>query len=142
MADPGVTVTTIDPAPGERFQRLRAELGVSAFGINVIALEPRQRMRVHVHEHQEEVYAVLEGELTLVTGEGEHTLTPGGLARVAPATRRQLVNRGAGRVHVLVVGASVEHGHESRDALAWGDWDEDGPGHPPQDVPLPGDLPA
>ena len=52
--------------------------------------------------------------------------------------RRQLVNRGAERVVLIALGGAGEH--DSRDALAWNSWDEEGPGHPPQDVPLPDDL--
>jgi uncharacterized cupin superfamily protein len=141
MTDPDVTFATLDPDSGERFQRLRAALGVAAFGINLITLQPRQRLRVHVHERQEEVYAVLDGELTLIVEGREHQLGPGQLARVGPATRRQVVNHGPERLMLLVVGASAENEHESRDARAWESWEEGGEGRPPQEVPLPDDLP-
>jgi hypothetical protein len=71
--------------------------------------------------------------------EGEDaTLVGGRLARVGPAVRRQLVNRGSDRVVLIALGGSG--GHEPRDALAWGSWDEEGPGRSPGDVPLPDDL--
>jgi mannose-6-phosphate isomerase-like protein (cupin superfamily) len=124
----------------ERFQLLRRELGVSSFGINVIVLAPRQRGRVHAHERQEEVYLVLEGALTLLVEGGEHVLGPDELVRVAPAVRRQLVNRGPGRVVALALGGDGEHA--GRDGLAWDSWDDDGPARTPQDVPLPADLPG
>jgi uncharacterized cupin superfamily protein len=118
---------------------VRAELGVSTFGINLIALEPRQRGRIHAHELQEEVYLVLEGELTLIV-EGEPVvLGPDRLARVGPAVRRQLVNAGPARCVLLALGGAGEH--LGRDARAWESWDEDGPGRPPADVPTPDDLP-
>jgi hypothetical protein len=31
--------------------------------------------------------------------------------------------------------------HAGRDGLAWESWDDDGPARPPQEVPMPGDLP-
>jgi len=134
-----VTFAELDPDSGERFQRLRRELGVQSFGLNLLTLQPGQRSRVHVHEQQEEVYLVLEGELTLVFDDhAEHALTRGRLARVPGPVRRQLVNRGQERVVLIALGGAGEH--ESRDALAWGSWDEDGPGRQPQDVPLPDDL--
>ncbi len=128
-------------AAEHRFQRLRAALGVTSFGINQIVLEPGQRMRVHIHERQEEVYLVLAGALTLRFDAGEErVLEPGELARVGPGVRRQLVNRGGERAEVLALGGHGEH--EGRDARAWGDWDEPGEGRSPADVPLPGDEPA
>ena len=81
----------------ERFQSLRRELGVTSFGINLMVLQPAQRGRIHVHDHQEEVYLVLEGELTVVVEGVAHVLGPDQLMRVGPAVRRQLVNTGAAR---------------------------------------------
>jgi len=138
MGGNDVTFAELDPDTGERFQRLRRELGVQSFGLNLLTLEPGQRSRVHVHEHQEEVYLVLEGELTLVVEGTDHKLGHGRLARVPGPVRRQLVNRGAERVVLIALGGAGEH--ESRDALAWNSWDEEGPGQSPQDVPLPDDL--
>lgn len=127
--------------PGEQqFQTLRRELGVTSFGLNLITLRPRQRGRVHSHERQEEVYLVLEGELTLIFEDGERTLGKGELARVAPQVRRQLANRSQGPAVLLALGGSGEH--QGRDGRAWGGWDEKGEGQSPQDVPLPDDLPA
>ena len=40
---------------------------------------------------------------------------------------------------VLAVGGATPH--EGRDGLAYEDWDDDDP-RPPQEVPLPEDLPA
>jgi mannose-6-phosphate isomerase-like protein (cupin superfamily) len=135
-----IAFATISRDGEERFQLLRRELGVSSFGINVIVLAPRQRGRVHAHERQEEVYLVLEGALTLLVEGGEHVLGPDELVRVAPAVRRQLVNRGPGRVVALALGGDGEHA--GRDGLAWESWDDDGPARTPQDVPLPADLPG
>jgi mannose-6-phosphate isomerase-like protein (cupin superfamily) len=94
MAEPDVAFTTTDNPAGERMITLRRQLGVTSFGMNLITLAPRQRNRIHVHEHQEEVYLVLEGELTLAIEGEEHTVKRGGLVRVGPSTRRQLINRG------------------------------------------------
>jgi mannose-6-phosphate isomerase-like protein (cupin superfamily) len=123
----------------ERFQSLRTPLGLRAFGMNLIVLQPRQRGRIHVHEHQEEVYLVLEGELTLVVGGGEHRLGPDQVVRVGPSVRRQLVNAGSQRLVLLALGGAGEH--QGRDARAFTTWDQEGPGAPPQEVPNPEDLP-
>ena len=62
----GVSYTSLDPAGEDRFQRLRQELGISSFGLNLLRLRPGGSSRIHRHEHQEEAYLVLEGTLTLV----------------------------------------------------------------------------
>jgi uncharacterized cupin superfamily protein len=140
MSEPEVSFATLNPDTDERFQRVRQELGVTSFGLNLMVLQPGQRSRVHVHERQEEVYIVQEGELTLVLEGEEHVLGPGRLARVGHAVRRQLVNRGSGRLVMIAIGGHGEH--QGRDGRAWESWDEGGEGRPPQEVPLPEDLPA
>jgi mannose-6-phosphate isomerase-like protein (cupin superfamily) len=137
---PGVSTIQIDFGLEERFQRLRADLGVESFGLNFMRLAPRQRGRIHAHERQEEVYAVLEGILTVYTGEDESfELGRGGVARVAPDVRRQLVNRGREPVLLLAIGGHAP-AHEGRDGKAFDSWEET-EGRPPQDVDLPRDLP-
>ncbi len=140
MADTDIAFASIDRDRAGRFQALRRELGVSAFGMNLIVLRPGQRGRVHAHEHQEEVYLVLDGRLTLLVEGDEHVLERDRLVRVGPAVRRQLVNAGAEPVVLLALGGAGEH--TRRDGIAWSSWEDDGPGRTPQDVPLPDDLPA
>jgi uncharacterized cupin superfamily protein len=123
---------------GERFQTLRRMLGVTSFGLNLLLLEPGQRGRIHRHERQEEVYLVLEGALTLGIEGEEREMTRGDIVRIAPGLRRQLVNRGPGRVAVLAVGGAEPH--EGRDGVAFTTWDAT-TGAPPQEVPMPDDLP-
>ncbi|HTX10308.1 MAG TPA: cupin domain-containing protein [Solirubrobacteraceae bacterium] len=135
--DDGTARTRLNPDVGERFLPLRRQLGVSSFGMNQIVLEPGQRGRIHRHTRQEEVYLVLEGSLTIVL-EGEPTeVGVGELMRVAPQVRRQLVNRGPGRLVMLAFGAANEH--QSRDGEAFGAWSDE-QGASPQEVPLPPDL--
>jgi mannose-6-phosphate isomerase-like protein (cupin superfamily) len=136
--DQGTATTHLDPDTGERFTPLRRQLGVSTFGMNQIVLQPRQRGRIHRHERQEEVYVVLEGTLTLLLEGEETTLEKGALIRVAPEVRRQLVNRGPGRLVLLAIGGATEH--EGRDGAAFTDWDATESASP-QEVPLPVDLP-
>jgi mannose-6-phosphate isomerase-like protein (cupin superfamily) len=137
MTDPAVQIVSLRPNE-ERFQPLRRELGVTSFGLNAITLGPKQRGRIHRHERQEEVYVVLEGELTLLVEGEEQVLAPGTLVRVGPQARRQLVNAGSEPLRLLALGGYGEH--EGRDGRAWGSWEEGGEGRPPQEVPLPTDL--
>ncbi len=122
-----------------RFIRLRAELGVTSFGLNQIVLHPGQRGRIHGHARQEEVYLVLAGTLALVVEGEEMTLERGDLIRVAPDVRRQLVNRGPDDLHLLAIGGAGEH--EGRDGRAYTAWDDTEPVSP-QEMPMPEDLPA
>jgi hypothetical protein len=59
--------------------------------------------------------------------------------RVGPDVRRQLVNSGEEPLVLLALGGAGEHA--GRDGRAWAYWDAEGPGVPPQEVPLPEDLP-
>lgn len=133
----------LDPDSAERFLAFRRELGVSSFGLNQLVLQPRQRGRIHRHERQEEVYLVLEGTLTVAIEDRaevrETELGEGELLRVAPELRRQLLNRSAERVVLVAIGAYGEH--QGRDGEAFESWDAES-GAPPQEVPLPEDLPA
>jgi mannose-6-phosphate isomerase-like protein (cupin superfamily) len=134
---PGVSFTSLDLEGEERFQRLRRELDVTAFGLNLIRLRPRQQGRIHRHEHQEEVYVVLEGTLTLEVEGEPHDLPRGSASRVAPGVRRRLSNRGSELLAILAIGGAEPH--EGRDGTAFTSW-EDETGASPQDIPLPPDL--
>jgi mannose-6-phosphate isomerase-like protein (cupin superfamily) len=133
----------LDPGSSERFLALRRELGLSSFGLNQLVLQPRQRGRIHRHERQEEVYLVVEGTLTVAieveTGVEDLELGEGELLRVAPALRRQLLNRSAERVVLVAIGADGEH--RGRDGEAFESWESE-TGAAPQEVPLPSDLPV
>ncbi len=135
----GFSVARLDPATTERFVSLRRALGVSSFGMNQMRLAPGERSRIHRHANQEEVYLVLKGRLTVAVEREEHDLVEGDLLRVGPELRRQLVNRGPEVCLVLALGGAGEH--NGRDGLAYTDWDET-EGRPPQEIPLPDDLPA
>jgi uncharacterized cupin superfamily protein len=139
VSEPEIAFAALEPDGDERFQSLRRALGVSSFGVNLIVLQPLERGRIHAHERQEEVYLVLEGELTLGLEGAEHRLAQGRLVRVGPSVRRQLINRGPERLVLLALGGEGEH--HGRDGRAWTGWDEAGEGRPPAEVPLPADLP-
>jgi quercetin dioxygenase-like cupin family protein len=136
--EPGVTIADIEWECNERFLPLRRALGVGSFGLNQITLQPGQRGRIHRHRDQEEVYLVLRGTLTVACEREEHELGEGQLLRVAPDVRRQLVNAGHGPCVVVAIGGAGEH--VGRDGEAFAAWSET-EGRPPQEVPLPDDLP-
>ena len=134
----GVSFARLELDSEERFVSLRRALGVTSFGINLMLLQPGQQGRIHRHERQEEVYLVLEGTLTLLVEDEPRELQRGELARVAPDVRRQLVNRRREPLLLLALGGA--HEHIGRDGAAYGSWDEEGAGNPPQEVPLPDNV--
>ena len=80
--------------PGIRFRAARQALGVTAWGMNVLELDPGNDGHPehdHAADGQEEVYVVLSGSATLQTPQGSHDLRTGDLCRVAPELRRKLV---------------------------------------------------
>jgi mannose-6-phosphate isomerase-like protein (cupin superfamily) len=135
----GTARARLQPDAENRFVRLRAELGVTSFGLNQIVLHAGQRGRIHAHERQEEVYVVLEGTLSLFVEGEEATLERGEVIRVAPGVKRQLVNRGPGPLHLLAIGGAGEH--QGRDGMAFTDWDATD-SVSPQEMAMPEDLPA
>ncbi|MDQ8043328.1 MAG: cupin domain-containing protein [Solirubrobacteraceae bacterium] len=139
MDDQAVTFAKLAPS-NSRFQRLRAELGLSGFGMNLITLQPGQRGRIHAHERQEEVYLVLEGQLGLGVEGEHHTLGRYDVVRIAPHVRRQLANVSPEPVVILAMGASGTHLDSGKDGRAWESWDDHGPGRPTADVPMPDDI--
>jgi uncharacterized cupin superfamily protein len=90
----GWAITTIDDlGEGPGFRKVRSALGVTEFGVNAIVMPPGYVAARHVHERQQELYLVLRGEIEIEFGDGaRHTLGPGGLARVDPATVRRMRN--------------------------------------------------
>ena len=135
----GVAYARLDTTGTERFVALRQQLGVTSFGMNLILLHAGARGRIHKHAKQEEVYLVLDGTLSLSIEGVERDLHKGELARVAPEVRRQIINRGPDRLVMLALGAAGEH--VGRDGTAFASWDAK-EGAPPQETPLPEDLPA
>lgn len=98
---PDVTVVAIDemePIFDGLARRARAELGVTAWGMQVLTL-PANWDGYPLHNHdaaafdpeQEEVYIPLEGSATLHADGAVFELRPGTMARVGPEQLRRIV---------------------------------------------------
>ncbi len=88
-------------------RRLADAVGLTQFGFNLLALPPGAwSSQRHWHERQDECVFVLEGEVTLVTDEGETILRPGMFAgfRAGQPNGHHLVNRTNSVVRVLELG--------------------------------------
>ena len=95
------------------FRKIRRELGVTAFGMNAIAMPPGYETGRHYHDEQEETYFVHRGTIEMEFGDGsKHVLSPGGLARVDAATVRRLKNVGDTDALYVIVGG--KDGYDGR----------------------------
>lgn len=98
---PDVTVRAIDEMEaihGGLARRARAELGVTAWGMQVLTLPPNWAdYPMHNHDaaafdpNQEEVYIPIEGSARLIADGSEFELRPGVMARLGPAQLRKIV---------------------------------------------------
>ena len=99
--------------PGGAMRRVRAELGVSAFGINQFDLPPGAEGREHdeTGSGQEEVYVVIAGGGVLRVGGQEIELRPGRFVLVSPEETRVPV-AGPDGLSCVVVGAPADGRYE------------------------------
>jgi hypothetical protein len=110
-----VTVVAIDEMDGAYeglMRRARAELGVTAWGMQVLTLPPNwDGYPLHDHSadaydpNQEEVYVPLEGSARLLVDGEEYELRPGVMARLGPDQLRKLVPGDEG-LRVLALGGT------------------------------------
>ncbi len=94
--------------PGIQFRTAGRELGVTAWGMNVLAIDAGctgYPEHDHAKDGQEEVYVVLTGSGTLEAEGAATPLEPGTLARVGPATKRKIVP-GPDGIVVLALGGT------------------------------------
>jgi hypothetical protein len=130
---PDVTVVAIDEMEaihGGLARRARAELGVTAWGMQVLTLPPNwDDYPLHKHDaasfdpNQEEVYIPLEGEATLVADDREYELRPGVMARIGPEQLRKIMP-GPDGIRFIALGGAPG-------AFTPGAWTELGAAPPP-----------
>lgn len=103
---PGYSVSSVDRlGDGFGFRKIRAPMGVTAFGANAVVLPPDYATRRHSHELQEELYFVHRGVIEFTFDDGTtHRVEAGGLVWVAPHTVRQLKSIGEDAVFLAVGG--------------------------------------
>ena len=98
------------PVAGRRKRVLGDPAGLSQFGVNLVELPPGTWSSLrHWHSREEEFVYVLEGELVLVTDEGEQRLGPGLCAGfpAGKANGHHLINRSDRLARYLEVGSRV-----------------------------------
>ena len=102
-----------DVGEGYGFRKLRAPLGVTAFGVNAIVMPPGADGIHHYHDTQDELYFVHRGRV-VVEVEGEtRQLGEGGVFHVSATTPRKVSNPFDEDAIVLAIGG--KDGYVERD---------------------------
>jgi mannose-6-phosphate isomerase-like protein (cupin superfamily) len=104
---------TIEEMGDGVFRKVRRELGVTAFGVNVLVIPPGIEARPHFHAEQDELYFVHAGRARFALPGEARELGPGGLCHVESTTPRQITSVGDEPLVMLVVGA--KDGYVGRD---------------------------
>ncbi len=90
---------------GYGFRKVRREMGIEAFGVNVVVMPPHYDGFLHFHDEQDELYFVHAGTARVEVDGEERLLGPGGLFHVTSTTPRKVSNAGDDDLVVLCVGA-------------------------------------
>jgi mannose-6-phosphate isomerase-like protein (cupin superfamily) len=107
------------------FHRARAELGVEAFGMQVIDLPPNLTQypeHDHAESGQEEVFVVLRGGGEIEVDGERVAIDPETIVRVGPESRRKLWPGDEG-MRVLALGGVPGRGYEAPDVSKLGEPD-------------------
>jgi len=99
------------------FKKARAELGVSAFGVQVIDFPPNvdgYPEHDHAEDGQEEVYVAMRGAGEIDIDGERHPLDPDTMVRVSAGTNRKLYPGDEG-MRVLVIGGVPGKAYSVRD---------------------------
>ena len=110
---------------GGAFKRVRAELGVESFGIQIIDMPPNFEGypdHDHATDGQEEVYLTLRGGGELEIEGERHPLDEDHVARVGPGVSRK-VWPGDDGVRILVLGGKADGPYEAPEVSELGNPD-------------------
>jgi quercetin dioxygenase-like cupin family protein len=98
---------------GYGFRKIRAPLGVTAFGANFLVYPPGASGVLHYHDEQDELYFVHRGTARFEVDGEVRELGAGGLCHVESTTPRLVSNAGDDDLVLLVVGG--KGGYVGRD---------------------------
>jgi uncharacterized cupin superfamily protein len=93
---------------------VRRELDLTAFGLNMVDIEPGESIPEHdeTARDQEEVFLALTGDATIVIDGAGHDLPEGAFARLDPTATRTVTNNGDATIRVLIASAPRSSGYE------------------------------
>ena len=92
----------------------RKALGTSAFGFNLVEIEPGGQIPEHTEEEsgQVELFIVLEGEAVMRLDGEDHPAPAGTFASIEPPVSRTILNRSEALVTALLIGVQPAGGYE------------------------------
>ena len=92
----------------------RKALGTSAFGFNLVEIDPGGQIPEHDEEQsgQVELFVVLEGDAVMRLDGKEHAAPAGTFASIEPPASRTILNRSDAPVTALLIGVQPEGGYE------------------------------
>ena len=108
-------IDDMDAAFSGGFKRARAELGVEAFGMQVLDFPPNVTQypeHDHAESGQEEVFLVLRGEADIEIDGERVALDPDTIVRVGPRARRKIYS-GDEPVRILALGGVPGQAYEA-----------------------------
>ena len=88
---------------GYGFRKVRAPLGVTAFGVNGVVMPPGFEGFLHYHDKQDELYFVHRGRARVDVGEETREVGEGSLIHVEAAVHRRISNASDSEDLVLLV---------------------------------------
>jgi quercetin dioxygenase-like cupin family protein len=97
----------------------RKALGTSAFGFNLVEIDPGGGIPEHTEAEsgQVELYVILEGEAVLRIEGEDHPAPAGTFASIEPPASRTILNRSDAPVTAMLIGVKPEGGYEP---MSWG----------------------
>jgi mannose-6-phosphate isomerase-like protein (cupin superfamily) len=99
---------------GYGFRKVRAALGVTAFGVNGVVMAPGYEGFLHYHDTQDELYFVHRGRARVEVGDEVREVGEGALLHVEATTRRRISNASDNEdLVMLVIGG--KDGYVARD---------------------------
>ncbi|HMC06279.1 MAG TPA: cupin domain-containing protein [Solirubrobacterales bacterium] len=110
---------------GKAFKRARAELGVNAFGMQVLDFPPNATQypeHDHAEDGQEEVYVALRGSGEIEIEGERHRLDPETMVRVSPGVKRKIWT-GDQELRLLAIGGVPGAGYEAPELTELGGLD-------------------
>lgn len=84
-ADGWAIASSLDALGNGSFRRVRQQLGITAFGMNVKVLAPGAVSKLHLHTQQQEVIFVHAGQIHVSFADGtSHEVDAGGIVVIHP----------------------------------------------------------
>jgi uncharacterized cupin superfamily protein len=110
----GYSISSLDSlGEGYGFRKVRAPLGVTAFGVNALVFPPHYEGPNHFHDTQDELYFVHRGTAVFTFDDAEREVAEGGVVHVESTTHRMISNRTDDDLVIFVVGG--KGGYVERD---------------------------